>query len=148
MSGSFPIDVERSKVLIRNARLFADDGGGRVAYTGNAADSAAQSDPNVRLAFEALKDFDFTVLEVGLDGNIADRVKITLKLAGKSRNDIAYGSNANIVKGQPFEFNIGVDTALAELFRSSQFYTNQQTITDFVVQEVLTSKGLKKTEDE
>jgi len=148
VSGRFPIDVERSKVLVRNARLFADDEGGRVAYLGDAADSAAESDPNVRLAFEALKDFDFTVLEVGLDGNIADRVKITLKLAGKSRNDITYGINANIVKGQPFEFNIGVDTALAELFRSSQFYTNQQTITDFVVEEVLADKGLKKAEDE
>ncbi|MEZ6011177.1 MAG: YdbH domain-containing protein [Hyphomonas sp.] len=148
VSGRFPIDVERSKVLIRNARLFADPGGGRVAYLGDAADSAAQSDANVRLAFEALKDFDFTVLEVGLDGNVADRVKITLKLSGKSRNDIAYGSNANIVRGQPFEFNIGIDSALAELFRSSQFYTNQQKLTDFVVKEVLTENGLKTAEDE
>lgn len=148
VSGRFPIDVERSKVLIRDARLLADDGGGRVAYLGDAADSAAQSDANVRLAFEALKDFDFTVLEVGLDGDVADRVKITLKLAGKSRNDITYGQNAHILKGQPFEFNIAVDSALAELFRSSQFYTNQQTLTDFVVEEVLTDRGLKISEDE
>ena len=148
VSGRFPIDVERSKVLIRDARLLADDGGGRVAYLGNAADSAAQADANVRLAFEALKDFDFTVLEVGLDGDVADRVKITLKLAGKSRNDITYGQNAHILKGQPFEFNIAVDSALAELFRSSQFYTNQQKLTDFVVEEVLTDRGLKVSEDE
>ena len=129
-------------------RHFADDSGGRVAYLGDAADSAAQSDANVRLAFEALKDFDFTVLEVGLDGDVTDRVKITLKLAGKSRNDITYGSNAHIVKGQPFEFKIAVDSALAELFRSSQFYTNQQKLTDFVVEEVLTDRGLKIAEDE
>ncbi|MBD3768748.1 MAG: YdbH domain-containing protein [Rhodobacterales bacterium] len=148
VSGRFPIDIERSKVLIRNARLFADDGGGRLAYLGDAADSAARSDANVRLAFEALKDFDFTVLEVGLDGDVADRVTITLKLAGKSRNDITYGSNAQIVRGQPFEFNIAVDSALAELFRSSQFYTNQQKLTDFVVEEVLTDRGLKIAEDE
>ena len=148
VSGSFPIEVERSKVLIRNARLFADPGGGRVAYLGDAADAAAQSDANVRLAFEALKDFDFTVLEVGLNGNIADRVQITLKLAGKSRNDIAYGANASIVRGQPFEFNIAIDSALAELFRSSQFYTNQQKLTDFVVREVLTEQGLKPAKDE
>jgi hypothetical protein len=148
VSGRFPIDVERTKVLVRDARLFADDSGGRVAYLGDAADSAAQSDANVRLAFEALKDFDFTVLEVGLDGDLTDRVKITLKLAGKSRNDITYGANAHIVKGQPFEFNIAVDSALAELFRSSQFYTNQQKLTDFVVEEVLTDRGLKIAEDE
>ena len=148
VSGRFPIDIERSKVLIRNARLFADDGGGRLAYLGDAADSAARSDANVRLAFEALKDFDFTVLEVGLDGDVADRVRITLKLAGKSRNDITYGSNAQIVRGQPFEFNIAIDSALAELFRSSQFYTNQQKLTDFVVEEVLTDRGLKIAEDE
>lgn len=148
VSGRFPINVERTKVLIRDARLFADDSGGRVAYLGDAADSAAQSDANVRLAFEALKDFDFTVLEVGLDGDVTDRVKITLKLSGKSRNDITYGANANIVKGQPFEFNIAVDSALAELFRSSQFYTNQQKLTDFVVEEVLTDRGLKIQKDE
>lgn len=148
VSGRFPIDVERTKVLIRDARLFADEGGGRLAYTGDAADSAARSDANVHMAFEALKDFDFTVLEVGLDGNVADRVKITLKLAGKSRNDIAYGGSTNIVRGQPFEFNIGIDTALAELFRSSQYYSNQQKLTDFVVKEVLTDKGLTPAEDE
>ena len=148
VSGRFPIDVERTKVLIRNARLFADEGGGRLAYTGDAADSAAKSDANVRMAFEALKDFDFTVLEVGLDGNVADRVTITLKLAGKSRNDISYGNSAHIVRGQPFEFNIGIDTALAELFRSSQYYSNQQKLTDFVVREVLTEKGLTPAENE
>nr|WP_321360941.1 YdbH domain-containing protein [uncultured Hyphomonas sp.] len=148
VSGRFPIDVDRSKVLIRHARLFADDSGGRVAYLGDAADSAARSDANVHLAFEALKDFDFTVLEVGLDGDVTDRVKITLKLAGKSRNDIAYGANAQIVRGQPFEFNIAVDSALAELFRSSQFYTNQQKLTDFVVEEVMTDRGFKVQKDE
>ena len=44
--------------------------------------------------------------------------------------------------------NIAVDSALAELFRSSQFYTNQQKLTDFVVEEVLTDRGLKISEDE
>ncbi|MEZ5954941.1 MAG: YdbH domain-containing protein [Hyphomonas sp.] len=148
VSGSFPIEFVGTKVLIRDAHLFADASGGRVAYLGDAADAAAQSNANVRMAFEALKDFDFTVLEVGLDGNVADRVTITLKLAGKSRKDITYGNSAQIVRGQPFEFNIAIDSALAELFRSSQFYTNQQKITDFVVKEVLTERGLAPQEDE
>ncbi|MEZ5998025.1 MAG: YdbH domain-containing protein [Hyphomonas sp.] len=148
VSGRFPIEFSGTKVLIRDAHLFADASGGRVAYLGDAADAAAQSNANVRLAFEALKDFDFTVLEVGLDGNVADRVKITLKLAGKSRKDIAYGGTAQVVRGQPFEFNIVVDSALAELFRSSQFYTNQQKITDFVVKEVLEDRGLTPAKDE
>jgi len=148
VTGRFPIDFEGTKVLISDAHLFADPRGGRVAYLGDAADSAAKSDANVRMAFEALKDFDFTVLEVGLDGNVADRVTITLKLAGKSRKDVSYGSSAQIVRGQPFEFNIAIDSALAELFRSSQYYTNQQKLTDFVVKEVLSEKGIETKEPE
>ncbi|MCA8901605.1 MAG: YdbH domain-containing protein [Hyphomonas sp.] len=148
VSGRFPIDFERTKVLIRDARLKADPGGGRVAYLGDAADAAANSSANVRLAFDALKDFDFTVLEVGLNGNVADRIAITLKLAGKSRRDITYGQNATLGRGQPFEFEIAVDSALAELFRSSQFYTNQQKLTDFVVREVLAERGVEVEETE
>ena len=127
-------DADKDESILQNALAFSPEG----------ALLATAGDDGVVRVWRVPR----LTKEGKLDGDVADRVKITLKLAGKSRNDITYGQNAHILKGQPFEFNIAVDSALAELFRSSQFYTNQQKLTDFVVEEVLTDRGLKISEDE
>ncbi|RAN36638.1 intermembrane phospholipid transport protein YdbH family protein [Hyphomonas pacifica] len=136
VSGRFPIDVQGTQILIRDARLKADANGGRLSYQGEAGDSAAGADPNARMAFEALKDFDFTVLEVGLDGNALDRITISLLLEGVSRKGITYGKNGQVLMNQPFQFDISVNSALSELFKSTQYYTSQKQLTDIVVKQV------------
>tara|TARA_R100000365_G_C2747776_1_gene78042 strand:+ start:1220 stop:4564 length:3345 start_codon:yes stop_codon:yes gene_type:complete len=136
VSGRFPIDVQGTQILIRDARLRADANGGRLAYQGEAGDSAAGADPNARMAFEALKDFDFTVLEVGLDGNALDRITISLLLEGVSRKGITYGKNGQVLMNQPFQFDISINSALSELFKSTQYYTSQKQLTDIVVKQV------------
>ena len=143
VSGRFPIEVIGNQVFVRNARLKADDQGGHLAYTGQAGDAASVADSTTAMAFEALKDFDFTVLELGLDGNIADRMTISLLLAGKSRRGIPYGADGQTVKGQPFEFDIEINSPLSELFRSSQYYTSQNALTDIVVDRVQADRANK-----
>jgi translocation and assembly module TamB len=136
VSGSFPIDIDGTDILVRDARLRADAEGGYISYLGMAADSAGAADANAKMAFEALKDFDFTVLELGLDGNVRDRMTISLILEGKSRKGIAYGDGNQVLTGQPFLFNITVDSALGELLRNTQYYTSQKGLTDAVVEQV------------
>ena len=136
VSGSFPIDIDGTDILVRDARLRADADGGYISYLGTAADSAGAADENAKMAFEALKDFDFTVLELGLDGNVRDRMTISLILEGKSRKGIAYGDGNQVLTGQPFLFNITVNSALGELLRNTQYYTSQKGLTDAVVEQV------------
>jgi translocation and assembly module TamB len=145
VSGRFPIDVDGTNILVRDARLKADATGGYISYQGSAGDSAGEADPNAKMAFEALKDFDFTVLELGLDGNVRDRMTISLILEGKSRKGIAYGAGNQVLTGQPFLFNITVDSALGELLRNTQYYTSQKSLTDAVVEQV---KAKRLTESE
>ena len=145
VSGRFPIDVDGTQVMVRDARLKADAQGGHLSYAGSTGDSAAAADDNVRMAFEALKDFDFTVLELGLDGNVRDRMTISLILEGKSRRGISYGKGDQLVTGQPFLFDITVNSALAELLRNTQYYTSQKGLTDAVVEQVK-AKRLEETE--
>ena len=136
VSGSFPIDVEGTQILVRDASLKADSEGGHIAYKGSAGESAGQADPSAKMAFAALKDFEFTVLELGLSGNVADRMTISLLLEGISRNGIPYGKDGQTLTGQPFQFNIQVTSALQELFRNARSYTSQNYLTDIVVKEV------------
>ncbi|MDX1292982.1 MAG: YdbH domain-containing protein [Hyphomonas sp.] len=145
VSGRFPINIDGTNIFVRDARLKADAEGGHISYQGSAGDSASEADPNAKMAFEALKDFDFTVLELGLDGNVRDRMTISLILEGKSRKGIAYGDGNQVLTGQPFLFNITVNSALGELLRNTQYYTSQKSLTDAVVKQVQ-AKRLDETE--
>ncbi|WP_169711815.1 intermembrane phospholipid transport protein YdbH family protein [Henriciella litoralis] len=115
VSGTFPVELVGPNAYIRNAVLKADSEGGKIAYTGEIGDAAAQADDRVELAFDALKDFRFSVLEVGADGNLSGDVLITLKLVGKS---------PKVLGGAPFAFNIGVDSELMKLIRTGQSMTS------------------------
>lgn len=136
VSGSFPLDIKGTKILIRNARLIADGNGGRLAYRGGAADQAASADESARMAFEALKDFDFTVLELGLDGDVRGNITVSLLLEGVSRKGITYGKSGQVLYGQAFQFNINIDSPLAQLFNSAKSLATQDTLTDIVVKQV------------
>jgi hypothetical protein len=70
---------------------------------------------------------------------------ISLILEGKSRRGISYGKGDQLVTGQPFLFDITVNSALAELLRNTQYYTSQKGLTDAVVEQVK-AKRLEETE--
>ncbi len=133
VSGRFPVDFIDNEVQVRDARLAADAKGGRISYTGDAVDSAAESDPNAKLAFDALKDLQFSVLEVGLTGNLMDRTVASVHLLGKNTRPLAFGKNLTMPKGQAFEFNLTLDSQLGELVRSSSYATQQDKFVDIIV---------------
>lgn len=133
VSGRFPVDFIDNEVQVRDARLAADAKGGRISYTGDAVDSAAESDPNAKLAFDALKDLQFSVLEVGLTGNLMDRTVASVHLLGKNTRPLAFGKNLTMPKGQAFEFNLTLDSQLGELVKSSSYATQQDKFVDIIV---------------
>ncbi|WP_300377151.1 YdbH domain-containing protein [Henriciella sp.] len=123
VSGEFPVEIDGPNAYIRNATLKADETGGKVAYTGEIAEAASQADQRVRMAFNALRDFRFSVLELGANGNLSGDMLVTLKLIGTS---------PEVLDGAPFAFNIGVDSKLMQLVQTGRSVTTSNWLVDAV----------------
>lgn len=130
VSGVFPIAFSGSSVLIRNARLKADDPGGNLSYTGGAAGAAAEQDTSANLAFEALRDLRFNVLEVGINGDLAGQIQANLLIAGRNVNPLPMGPRLTLPAGQAFEFNIGFDVPLGKLLEENLGVLTQEDLID------------------
>ena len=128
VSGVFPIDIIGPNAYIRNASLKADAAGGRLSYSGRISDQAAQSNEYAKLAFDALRDFEFTVLELGVDGNIAGEVVVRLQLVGL---------NQEVLGGTQFKFGIEVASNLAQLIQTGRSATTGQWVMDLLETQVL-----------
>lgn len=116
VSGRFPIRIDDAKILIEDAVLIADPQGGRLAYTGVVGDQASAAGEYGEMAFKALKNLKFSVLKLGLDGNVAGDMRVDLLLIGE---------NHEVLNGQPFEFDISIDSKLAQLLQSRLYYSNE-----------------------
>jgi hypothetical protein len=80
-----------------------------VLHTG---DAAAQADPNAKMLFDALKDFRYKVMKVGLDGDIAGNLTLTMNLLG---------NNPTVLDGKMFELNISVESPLMNLLNMTSW---------------------------
>ncbi len=109
VSGEFPVVFTTGSAVIDHAKLKSVNPG-VIQYSGSTGDAAAQADANSKMLFDALKDFRYEVLEVGLDGNLTGNMLLTLSVLG---------SNPDVMSGQPFRLNIGVDSALVPLLTST-----------------------------
>lgn len=110
VSGDFPVTFTTGSAVIDNATLEANKAGGVIQYSGSTADAAGQADENSKMVFDALKDFRYEVLKVGLNGDLAGRMMLTLSV---------YGRNPDVLAGTPFQLNIGIDSALVQLLQSA-----------------------------
>ncbi|MEZ6030786.1 MAG: YdbH domain-containing protein [Hyphomonadaceae bacterium] len=106
--GDFPVVFSAGSAEIDNAVLAAS-GPGVIQYASSATDAAAQSEPTTGMVMDALKDFRFEVLKIGLDGNLAGAMILTLDMLGR---------NPAVMNGQAFQLNISIDSELAKLVNS------------------------------
>ena len=133
LSGTFPIVFTDNRVQIKGARLKADEPGGRLSYTGGAVDAAAGQDANASLAFDALRDLKFEVLEIGIDGDLAGDLRADLLLVGENINPLPMGNRLTLPAGQAFEFAIGFDLPIGKLIENNLGFVNQQDLIDATV---------------
>lgn len=131
VSGSFPIDFTPTSVVIRDARLRADEGG-RLSYTGGAINAAAENDPTAAMAFNALRDLEYTVLEVGLSGDLAGQMQADMRLAGRNVRSIPVPGGLTMPSGQAFEFNMGFNLPLAQLIEQGMQSANASNLLEVV----------------
>lgn len=109
VGGEFPVMFTTGSAVIDHATLKSVKPG-VIQYSGSTGDAAAEADPNSKMLFDALKDFHYEVLQVGLDGNLTGKMMLTLSILGR---------NPDVLSGQPFQLNIGVDSALVPLLTST-----------------------------
>jgi hypothetical protein len=112
VSGDIPITFSTGSARIDKAELVASQTGGVIQYTGSTGDAAAQADSNAKMLFDALKDFRYKVLKLGLNGDIAGRIELTLNLLG---------SNPTVLGGSDFQLNISVESPLMNLLNLTQW---------------------------
>lgn len=143
VSGTFPILFTDNRVLIKDARLKADDPGGRLSYTGGAVDAAAGQDANASLAFDALRDLRFNVLEIGIDGDLAGDMRADMLLAGENINPLPLGNKLVLPAGQAFEFAMGFDLPIGKLIENNLGLIGQQQLIESTIELLNT----QKTED-
>ena len=111
LSGTIPLSFTTGSARVEDAVLEASGEGGVIRYTGEAGQAAGDADPNARLVFEALEDFRYSRLRVGLMGDITGRITLSLGLLGK---------NPGVLGGTDFDLNIGVESELMNLIQSFQ----------------------------
>lgn len=135
VSGRFPIALEAGNAYIRNARLAADSTGGTLRYTGAVGQQAGQTNETVAMAFRALRDFRFTVLEIGADGNLADDIVLSARLQGH---------NPDVLNGQEFNFNVSIDSKLGQLLSSTRKLTGTDWLAEIRAQQSETDEGVSE----
>ncbi|MEL6828921.1 MAG: YdbH domain-containing protein [Pseudomonadota bacterium] len=111
VSGLVPITFEGGNVLVQNALLTADERGGFIRYIGQSVSEVQTQDVRVDSAFQALRDFRFSVLELGIDGNLIGDLLLRVKLLG---------FNPDVLGGAEFSFNITIDSRFVDLIQSGR----------------------------
>ncbi|MEL6285241.1 MAG: YdbH domain-containing protein, partial [Pseudomonadota bacterium] len=124
LSGTFPLEFSASDAFVRNAVLTGLGEGGTLKVSGALSEQAAAANDTAKLAFEALEDFRFEILEVAADGNLNGDITVRIRLLG---------SNPDVLYGTPFDFNVSVNSPLAELLRSGQSFNSTGWLADAVV---------------
>lgn len=140
VSGAFPIDFTENSVIVRDARLRADAGGGRLSYTGGAVNAAAENDPTAAMAFNALRDLEYSVLEVGLSGDLAGQMRAEIVLAGRNVRSVPVAGGLTMPPGQAFEFNMGFNLPLAQLIQQGLQAASASNLLE-VITEIQSSEG-------
>jgi len=108
VNGEFPVAFSAGSAEIDNA-VLASTGPGVIQYAGSATDAVADNEPTTGMVMDALKDFRFEVLKIGLDGNLAGSMVLSLDMLGR---------NPAVLNGKAFQMNISIDSELAKLVNS------------------------------
>lgn len=108
VNGEFPVVFSAGSAQIDNA-VLASTGPGVIQYEGSATDAVADNEATTGMVMDALKDFRFEVLKIGLDGNLAGKMVLSLDMLGR---------NPAVLNGKAFQMNISIDSELAKLVNS------------------------------
>ncbi|MBV2131055.1 intermembrane phospholipid transport protein YdbH family protein [Arsukibacterium indicum] len=124
LSGTVPILVSNNGVSVNDGRIAAEAPGGRLQYQSASASAMAKSNSNMKLVFDALQDFHYSVLSSDISYDTSGKLVLGLKLQGR---------NPNLQQGRPINLNVNLEEDLPALITSLQL-TNK--LNDLITQRV------------
>lgn len=129
LEGSFPLLLTRRSAFVEGGVIRAQGEGGVLSYTGQAGESATGVS---RIAFDALRSFQYDQLSLTLDGDLNGDVVSSIEFSGhNSGRPVDLGPIAPIpgigrvtVRGVPFDFNVRVTAPFRRLAQTAATITD------------------------
>jgi hypothetical protein len=133
IEGSFPLRLARNTAFVTNGELYAAPGGGTIQYVGTAGESATGA---ARVAFDALRSFDYDKLRITLNGDISGEVVSSISFTGENSGrpvDLTElapipGVSRVTARGVPFAFNVTVTAPFRRLAQTAAGFANPRDI--------------------
>ncbi|WP_395645037.1 YdbH domain-containing protein [Terricaulis sp.] len=132
IEGAFPLRLTPRSAFVEGGVLRAT-GGGAIAYTGNAGQEMTGP---ARVAFDALRSFDYDGLELRLDGDLNGEVVSAISFSGHNSGrpvDVSPiadlpGVGSVTARGVPFHFNVQVHAPFRRLADTAATIIDPETI--------------------
>jgi hypothetical protein len=129
LEGSFPLLLTRRSAFVEGGVMRAQGEGGVLSYTGQAGESATGIS---RIAFDALRSFQYDQLSLTLDGDLNGDVVSSIQFSGhNSGRPVDLGPMAPVpglgrvtVRGVPFDFNVRVTAPFRRLAQTAATITD------------------------
>ena len=124
LSGTVPLTISSKGVSISDGSIAAEAPGGRLQYRSASTSAIANTNKNMKLVFDALDNFHYTVLSSNISYNTSGKLILDLKL---------HGSNPAMQQGRAINLNVNLEEDLPALITSLQL-TNK--LNDVITQRV------------
>lgn len=118
LSGVLPLVIEDGKARIENGVLRSVSPG-VIRYQGAVGDQAAATGEGAKVAFDLLRDLQFTALEVKVDGALEGRLNFDMLFEGAGAVNIRQ-QDVTV----PVKYRINLDAALIELLNQARLSTD------------------------
>ncbi len=124
IQGNFPLLLTRRSAFIEGGVLSAQGEGGVISYTGQAGANATGVS---RIAFDALREFNYDNLRLTLDGDLNGEIVSSIEFSGRNGGrPIDLGPIVDVpgvgdvtVRGVPFDFNVRVTAPFRRLAQTA-----------------------------
>ena len=113
LSGVLPLIVEGGKARIENG-VLKSDGSGAIRYRSEVAATAAATSDQAQIAFDLLRDLQYDVLSVTINGPLDGRLQFQIKAEG-----VGLLTRQDQEVAVPVKYNINLDAALLELLNQA-----------------------------
>lgn len=137
--GVLPMEFDESGGRIVDGRLSARAPGGSLSYIGELTDK--QLGTFGKMAFDALKSFRYSKLDIGLTGALDGEFLAGIELDGLARNEDAtggiFGNVLNRLAKLPFEFNINIRGPFRALIGTARSFSDPSDLIQPVLPQAL-----------
>lgn len=110
LDGTLPVEILRNELVIKDGIVRARAPGGRISYFADESlSSVASANAGFKLAIEALRNFQYQVLEGKMNFSALGNMDLALRLEG---------NNPEWNKGRPVHFNLTISENVLDLLKS------------------------------